>query len=42
MRKSLADVSADLSHVIDVGVGIVSGGLGGIAVSIPINYTRLT
>ncbi|XP_047956075.1 mitochondrial arginine transporter BAC1-like isoform X2 [Salvia hispanica] len=31
MHKSLRDASSNLTHVIDVGVGIVSGGLGGIA-----------
>ncbi|XP_057764472.1 mitochondrial arginine transporter BAC1 [Salvia miltiorrhiza] len=31
MHKPLRDASSDLTHVIDVGVGIVSGGLGGIA-----------
>ncbi|KAL1560247.1 Mitochondrial arginine transporter bac1 [Salvia divinorum] len=31
MHKPLRDASSDLTHVIDVGVGIFSGGLGGIA-----------
>ena len=39
MHKSLRDASSNLTHVIDVGVGIVSGGLGGIAVSVPSNYS---
>ncbi|KAL8460470.1 hypothetical protein ACS0TY_032131 [Phlomoides rotata] len=33
MHKPLGDASSDLANVIDVGVGIVSGGFGGIAVS---------
>lgn len=38
MHKPLRDSSSDLTHVIDVGVGIVSGGFGGIAVSITFNH----
>lgn len=34
MHLRLRDASSDLSQLIDVGVGIVSGGLGGMAVSI--------
>lgn len=39
MHKPLRDASSDLTHVIDVGVGIVSGGFGGIVVRFPINHT---
>lgn len=39
MHKPLRDASSDLAQAIDVGVGIVSGGLGGIAVSVSVNCT---
>ncbi|KAK4485245.1 hypothetical protein RD792_007875 [Penstemon davidsonii] len=32
MHRPLRDASSDLTHLVDVGIGIVSGGLGGIAI----------
>lgn len=37
MHLRLRDYTSNPSHFIDVGVGIVSGGIGGIAVSVTIN-----
>ncbi len=34
MHSQLKAASSDHSHLIDVGIGIVSGGLGGVAVSL--------
>lgn len=34
MHKKLKDASSDPTNLFDIGVGVVSGGLGGIAVSV--------
>lgn len=36
MHAKLKDASSGTSNVVDIGVGVVSGGLGGIAVGVPI------
>lgn len=41
MRTKLKHASSDSSHFFDIGVGVVSGGLGGIAVSVLVTWNFL-